>query len=34
MAAIVPPHTTHAVIALSDGFAIVADHPTRPGFDG
>jgi quercetin dioxygenase-like cupin family protein len=30
MVAIVPPHTPHAVKALTDGKAIVADHPSRP----
>jgi quercetin dioxygenase-like cupin family protein len=29
MAAIVPPNARHAVRALSDGRAIVVDHPTR-----
>jgi quercetin dioxygenase-like cupin family protein len=32
MVAIVPPHTPHAVKALTDGKAIVADHPSRPNF--
>ncbi len=32
MVAIVPPHTPHAVRALTDGKAIVADHPSRPDF--
>jgi quercetin dioxygenase-like cupin family protein len=32
MVAIVPPYTTHAVTALSDGKAIVADFPLRAGF--
>jgi quercetin dioxygenase-like cupin family protein len=32
MVAIIPPHTTHAVKALSDGKAIVADFPPREGF--
>jgi quercetin dioxygenase-like cupin family protein len=32
MVAIVPPHTAHAVMALSDGKAIVADYPLRPNF--
>lgn len=27
--AIVPPHTTHAVIAVSDGRATVVDYPLR-----
>lgn len=30
--AIVPPHTRHAVRALTDGRAIVVDHPRREGF--
>ena len=30
--AIVPPMTPHSVVALTAGFAIVADHPLRPGF--
>ncbi len=29
MAAIVPADTPHSVVALSDGFAIVADYPLR-----
>jgi quercetin dioxygenase-like cupin family protein len=29
-AAIVPPNTPHSVRALSDGRAIVVDHPLRP----
>jgi quercetin dioxygenase-like cupin family protein len=32
MVAIVPPNTPHAVKALSDGKAIVADYPVRPDF--
>jgi quercetin dioxygenase-like cupin family protein len=32
MVAIIPPHTPHAVKALSAGKAIVADHPARPDF--
>jgi quercetin dioxygenase-like cupin family protein len=32
MVAIVPAHTPHAVRALSDGKAIVADFPLRPDF--
>ena len=32
MVAIVPANTPHAVKALSDGKAIVADYPVRPGF--
>ena len=32
MVAVVPANARHAVIALTDGRAIVADHPTRPGF--
>ena len=31
--AILPPFTTHRIVALSDGYAIVADHPLRPGFE-
>ena len=30
--AIIPPHTPHDVVALSDGKAIVADFPLRKGF--
>lgn len=30
--AIIPPHTPHEVVALSDGKAIVADFPLRKGF--
>ncbi|HTQ12947.1 MAG TPA: cupin domain-containing protein [Rhizomicrobium sp.] len=30
--AIIPPHTPHDVVALSDGKAIVADFPRREGF--
>jgi quercetin dioxygenase-like cupin family protein len=29
MAAIVPPNTTHSVVALTDGRAIVVDYPLR-----
>jgi quercetin dioxygenase-like cupin family protein len=29
---ILAPNTQHQVTALSDGFAIVADYPLRPGF--
>ena len=29
---ILPANTQHQVTALSDGFAIVADYPLRPGF--
>jgi quercetin dioxygenase-like cupin family protein len=32
MVAIVPRNTAHSVKALSDGKAIVADHPVRPDF--
>jgi quercetin dioxygenase-like cupin family protein len=32
MVAIVPAGERHAVRALSDGKAIVADHPSRPDF--
>ena len=32
MVAIVPPNTPHAVKALTDGKAIVADYPVRPDF--
>jgi quercetin dioxygenase-like cupin family protein len=32
MVAIVPANAPHAVKALSDGKAIVADYPVRPGF--
>jgi quercetin dioxygenase-like cupin family protein len=31
-AAILAPHQRHQVTALTDGYAIVADHPVRPGF--
>jgi len=31
-AGIVPPHTLHAVKALTSGKAIVVDHPRREGF--
>src|SRR5262245_22925681 len=34
MAAIVPADTPHKVVALSDGVAIVADWPVRPGMEG
>lgn len=30
--AIIPPNTAHSVVALTDGFAIVADYPLREGF--
>jgi len=30
--AIIPPHTPHEVVALTDGKAIVADFPLRKGF--
>ena len=30
MVAVVPPHTAHAVVALTDGRAIVTDFPLRP----
>lgn len=29
---ILDPHQTHAVLARTDGRAIVADHPSRPDF--
>jgi quercetin dioxygenase-like cupin family protein len=32
MVAIVPPHTAHSVRALTDGKAIIVDHPLREGF--
>jgi unsaturated pyranuronate lyase len=32
MVLILSPHQTHAIVALSDGFAIVADHPSRREF--
>ena len=32
MVAIVPAETTHSVVALTDGKAIVADWPLREGF--
>jgi quercetin dioxygenase-like cupin family protein len=32
MVAVAPPNAPHEVRALTDGRAIVADHPTRPGF--
>jgi quercetin dioxygenase-like cupin family protein len=32
MAAIVPPHARHSVRALTDGKAIIVDHPLRPEF--
>lgn len=32
MAAIVPANTPHAVVARTDGRALVADHPSRPDF--
>jgi quercetin dioxygenase-like cupin family protein len=32
MVAIVPAGTSHSVRALSDGKAIVVDHPRRPAF--
>jgi quercetin dioxygenase-like cupin family protein len=34
MVAIVPAHTPHAVVALTDGRAIVIDYPLRPQMDG
>jgi len=34
MVAVVPPHTAHSVVALSDGFAIVTDYPLRPEMPG
>ena len=33
MVAIIPAHALHAVIALTDGKAIVVDYPLRPDFD-
>lgn len=32
MVAVVPAHAAHAVTALTDGKAIVVDHPLRPDF--
>ena len=32
MAAIVPAHILHSVVARTDGRALVADHPSRPDF--
>ena len=32
MVAIVPAHTRHSVVAITDGKAIVADYPLREGF--
>jgi len=32
LVAIVPPDTPHSVRALSDGRAIIVDHPLRPDF--
>jgi quercetin dioxygenase-like cupin family protein len=32
LVAIVPPNTPHSVRALSDGRAIIVDHPLRPDF--
>jgi quercetin dioxygenase-like cupin family protein len=32
MVAIVPPHTAHSVRALTDGKAIIVDHPLRVDF--
>ena len=34
MVAIVPPNTAHAVRAITDGRAIIVDHPLRPDFGG
>ena len=34
MVAVVPPHTAHSVVALSDGKAIVTDYPVRPEMAG
>jgi hypothetical protein len=31
-AAIIPPHTPHAVLAVKAGRAIVVDYPLREGF--
>ena len=33
MAAIVPANSPHSVKALTDGRAIIVDHPVRQGFD-
>ncbi len=33
MVAVVPSGVRHSVRALSDGRAIVVDHPRRPGFE-
>jgi quercetin dioxygenase-like cupin family protein len=33
-AAVVPPNTPHSVTALSDGRAIVVDHPRRQSIGG
>jgi quercetin dioxygenase-like cupin family protein len=32
MAAIIPPHGKHSVVAVTNGRAIVVDHPLREGF--
>jgi quercetin dioxygenase-like cupin family protein len=32
LVAVVPPNSPHSVRALSDGKAIVVDHPRRPDF--
>lgn len=33
MVAIIPAETPHRVVALTDGRAIVVDHPLREGFE-
>ncbi len=33
LVAIVPSNVAHSVKALTDGRAIIVDHPLRPGFD-
>jgi quercetin dioxygenase-like cupin family protein len=33
LVAIVPPNARHSVKALTDGRAIIVDHPVRSGFD-
>jgi quercetin dioxygenase-like cupin family protein len=32
LVAIVPPNSRHSVVAISEGKAIIIDHPTRPEF--
>jgi len=34
MVAVIPADTPHQVLALTDGRAIVVDHPLREGFGG